>query len=191
MLIDNDCPSVGHIHSLLSVLLLLLLSCPLLSLLCSSPGFSIYLYWLVLCCTLIDKPSISPSVCLCLVLYVCIIYCLSIHLSMYLSPTVSLLLRLAPSIAHSQTHIQVNKVSLDREGGNRRDVTLQPSQRQMEPISPTETGHLFIPIHCGVFMCVCNDSARPFTRLLVMQLNASLCLKAMSRACAFKHVFVH
>lgn len=90
-----------------------------------------------------------------------------------------LLLRLAPSIEHCQTYSRVNKVSLDREKGNRRGVTPQPSLQQMEPISQIRDRP---SIHTNQAWCVfaCNDSVHPFTLLLVTQLNASLCLKAIT-----------
>lgn len=63
-----------------------------------------------------------------------------------------LLLRLAPSIEHCQTYSRVNKVSLDREKGNRRGVTPQPSLQQMEPISQIRDRP---SIHTNQAWCVC------------------------------------
>lgn len=57
----------------------------------------------------------------------------------------------------------------------------------------SETDHLFMPTYYGAFVCVCNNSPHPFTPLLVMQLNASLCLKAITCQdwiCVFSGVYV-
>lgn len=117
-------------------------------------------------------------------------------LSIYACPCifVSIYLSVPYQLYPLQAHIHMSEVSLDRERGNRRDVTLQPSPEQMEPISPIwdrPSIHAYL-LGCA-WVCVCNNSLHPFRPLLVMQLNASLYLKAITCqhwVCVFSGVYL-